>query len=145
VPAAEADAATTEDSSLMPRLYRSERDLEHWFVHERSNGWVVFPARINGWTAHRQLRTVRGLDLREVPLWLSFNTGLPMPRADLLAHSLSLITSATPAAKALSAGSPRPAPANGRSAGTPATPASRSTGLRCHGCPLLCRRQAQII
>jgi hypothetical protein len=24
------------------------------------------------------LHTVSGLDLREVPLWLSFNTGLPM-------------------------------------------------------------------
>ena len=40
-------------------------------------GWVTFPARTNGWAAHRYIRSVDNLDLREVPLWLSFNTGLP--------------------------------------------------------------------
>jgi hypothetical protein len=62
----------------MPRLYRSAKDLQHWFVYENSVGWVTFPARINGWAARLPLRTVQGLDLREVPLWLSFNTGLPV-------------------------------------------------------------------
>jgi hypothetical protein len=64
----------------MPRLYRSARDLQHWFVYENAIGWVTFPARINGWAARRPLRTVQGLDLHEVPLWLSFNTGLPAAR-----------------------------------------------------------------
>jgi hypothetical protein len=62
----------------MPRLYRSAKDLEHWFVFDESIGWVTFPARIDGWAARRPLRTVYGLGLRQVPLWLSFNTGLPV-------------------------------------------------------------------
>ncbi len=66
----------------MPRLYRSATDLEHWFVHDGPTGWVRFPARINGWANRKAIRNVRGLDLREVPLRLSFNTGLPtaLPR-----------------------------------------------------------------
>ena len=62
----------------MPRLYRSAKDLEHWFVHDEPTGWVKFPARIDGWADRKAIRTVRGLDLREVPLRLSFNTGLPI-------------------------------------------------------------------
>jgi len=61
----------------MLRMYRSSRDLEHWYVLEDSGAWVNFPARANGWADRRPVRTVYGLDLREVPLWLSFNTGLP--------------------------------------------------------------------
>jgi len=60
----------------MPRLYRSARDLQHWFVYEGSAGWVSFPARENGWADRRPMDMVRGLGLHEVPLWLSFNTGL---------------------------------------------------------------------
>jgi hypothetical protein len=62
----------------MPRLYRSAKDLEHWFVFDDSTGWQKFPARIDGWAQRRPVRTVHGLDLREVPLWLSFHTGLPL-------------------------------------------------------------------
>ena len=77
VPVSEAGAATEEARGLkMPRLYRSARDLQHWFVHVESTGWMIFPAKINGWAARRPLRTVYGLELREVPLWLSFGTGL---------------------------------------------------------------------
>jgi hypothetical protein len=61
----------------MPRLFRSSQDLEHWFVFEDSLGWVKFPARIDGWAERQPIRTVSELALREVPLWLSFNTGLP--------------------------------------------------------------------
>ncbi|HUB81040.1 MAG TPA: hypothetical protein VMB03_19685 [Bryobacteraceae bacterium] len=60
----------------MPRLYRSARDLQHWYVHEDSTGWLIFPAKSNGWADRRMIDTVRGLDLREVPLRLAFNTGL---------------------------------------------------------------------
>lgn len=61
----------------MPRLYRSSRDLQHWYVYEDSMGWMSFPARENGWAERRPVASVQGLELREVPLWLSFNTGLP--------------------------------------------------------------------
>ena len=60
----------------MPRLYRSPRDLQHWFVFVEPMGWLSFPAKINGWSERRAVRTVYGLNLREVPLWLSFGTGL---------------------------------------------------------------------
>jgi hypothetical protein len=62
----------------MLRLYRSTRDLQHWFVCDRSARWVRFPARINGWADRQAIRNIYGLDLREVPLWMSFDTGLPM-------------------------------------------------------------------
>ena len=60
----------------MPRLYRCGRDLEHWFVFEDSVGWVTFPAKVDGWAERRPVQSVHGLDLQEVPLRLSFNTGL---------------------------------------------------------------------
>jgi hypothetical protein len=70
----------------MLRMYRSARDLEHWFVFEDSLGWVRFPARIDGWAERRPVHTVSGLDLCEVPLWLSFNTGLPAERRPRRLH-----------------------------------------------------------
>jgi hypothetical protein len=60
----------------MPRLYRSVRDLEHWFVCDDREGWMRFPAKIDGWAERRPVHTVSHLDLHEVPLRLSFNTGL---------------------------------------------------------------------
>jgi hypothetical protein len=38
----------------------------------------MFPAKVNGWAERRPIRTTYGLDLHEVPLWMSFNTGLPI-------------------------------------------------------------------
>jgi hypothetical protein len=60
----------------VPRLYRSVRDLEHWFVCDDREGWMSFPAKIDGWAERRPVHTVCDLDVREVPLGLSFNTGL---------------------------------------------------------------------
>jgi hypothetical protein len=60
----------------MPRLYRSSRDLDHWFVYDGAMGWMTFPARIAGWVDRHPLRALQGLDLHEVPLWLAFHTGL---------------------------------------------------------------------
>jgi hypothetical protein len=60
------------------RLYRNARDLQHWFVHDDTIGWFRFPARIDGWADRQPLRTINEPDLREVPLRLSFNTGLPI-------------------------------------------------------------------
>jgi hypothetical protein len=78
VSVSEARTAPAESGSLteMPRLYRSPKDLQHWFVFDDSLGWVTFPAQVNGWESRRPIRTVGGLDLKEVPLSLSFHTGL---------------------------------------------------------------------
>jgi hypothetical protein len=37
----------------------------------------MFPARSNGWGARRPAHGIDPLHLREVPLRLAFNTGLP--------------------------------------------------------------------
>ena len=78
VPVSQARAAADENGSLttMPRLYRSPKDIQHWFVFDDSTGWATFPAQVNGWASRRPVRTICGLDLKEVPLWLSFGTGL---------------------------------------------------------------------
>jgi len=74
---AEAGGLTRETGvNGMPRLYRSAKDFHHWFVYEDVVGWVRFPAKINGWAERRPVQGLQMLDLREAPLWLSFNTGL---------------------------------------------------------------------
>ena len=60
----------------MVGLYRSARDLEHWFVRIPGTGWARFPAKVNGWAEHRMVAMLSQRDLNRVPLWLAFNTGL---------------------------------------------------------------------
>jgi hypothetical protein len=60
----------------MPRLYRSAKDLNHWFTYMDGSGWMMFPAKVEGWKQRRPIQGLQTLDLREVPLWLSFGTGL---------------------------------------------------------------------
>jgi hypothetical protein len=58
------------------QLYRSSRDLQHWFVRIPGTGWVRFPAKVNGWAEHRIVSLPGAQHLNRVPLWLAFNTGL---------------------------------------------------------------------
>lgn len=60
----------------MIKLYRSARDLQHWFVHIPGTGWEQFPAKIDGWAERRLVTVLHYQDLNRVPLWLAFNTGL---------------------------------------------------------------------
>ena len=60
----------------MIKLYRSSRDLEHWFVRVHGTGWARFPAKANGWAEHRIITESCPHHLDRVPLWLAFNTGL---------------------------------------------------------------------
>jgi hypothetical protein len=57
-------------------LYRSTKDLEHWFVRIPGSGWARFPAKVNGWAEHRMVTVLSHRHLNRVPLWLAFNTGL---------------------------------------------------------------------
>ncbi len=57
------------------KLYRSADQPCHWVAHSPSTGWVVFPARQNGWHARFLASGLDPVHLREVPLWLAFNTG----------------------------------------------------------------------
>ncbi|MGA2148204.1 MAG: hypothetical protein ABSH49_24920 [Bryobacteraceae bacterium] len=58
------------------QLYRSTRDLQHWFVRIPGTGWVRFPAKVNGWAEHRMVTMFSQQHLNQAPLWLAFNTGL---------------------------------------------------------------------
>jgi len=60
----------------MVKLYRSSRDLEHWFVRIPRAGWARFPAKRDGWAERRMVNMLSHQHLDLVPLWLAFNTGL---------------------------------------------------------------------
>jgi hypothetical protein len=59
----------------MPQLYRSARDPQHWFIFLEDRGWLKFPAKLQGWKERSPMLETQTLDLRPVPLRLSFNTG----------------------------------------------------------------------
>ena len=59
------------------KLYRSTEDVTRWFAFARSTGWVAFPAEIGGWHKRQSIRCVNPLVMREVPLRMGFNTGIP--------------------------------------------------------------------
>lgn len=58
------------------KLYRSTKDIR-WFAFSPIIGWVMFPAEIGGWQKRRRTSCILLLDMREVPLKMGFNTGLP--------------------------------------------------------------------
>ena len=58
------------------KLYRSRVHPHHWVAYAVATGWVVFPAKVNGWEERRPAADPELLQLQEIPLWLSFNTGL---------------------------------------------------------------------
>jgi len=60
----------------MFKLYRSAVHANHWIAYSGTTGWMMFPARENGWRDRRPARGVDPVHLREVPLRLAFNTGL---------------------------------------------------------------------
>jgi hypothetical protein len=60
-------------------LFRNATDLGHWYVPV-ARGWLRFPARVNGWFLAQVMRDLDETHLRPVPLWLAFNTGMPLKR-----------------------------------------------------------------
>ena len=58
------------------KLYRSVKDIL-WFSFDPETGWVMFPAAIGGWHRRRPASGVDPTDMREVPLRMGFNTGIP--------------------------------------------------------------------
>jgi hypothetical protein len=59
------------------KLYRSSNHATRWFAFGLDTGWVMFPAEANGWSKREAARGVDPIHLREVPLRLGFNTGIP--------------------------------------------------------------------
>ena len=50
--------------------------MQHWFAYTPANGWVIFPAKENGWENRRKPIGLDSIQLSEVPLWMAFGTGL---------------------------------------------------------------------
>lgn len=75
------------------KLFRSAKHDSRWFAFGPEIGWVMFPSEVGGWHKRRPAHGVDLLDVREVPLRLGFNTGIPgaptskgrLPAAALLA------------------------------------------------------------
>jgi hypothetical protein len=64
----------------MLALYRASHLLSYWVAHSDRLGWVMFPARPNGW---KERKTYNGdtAGLMRIPERLGFNTGFPHPDA----------------------------------------------------------------
>jgi hypothetical protein len=58
------------------KLYRSVKDI-WWFAFDPETGWVMFPAEVGGWHSRHASSDVDPTDMREVPLRMGFNTGIP--------------------------------------------------------------------
>ena len=59
------------------KLYRSRLYPERWYASSITTGWVMFPAVEGGWSKRQPARGVDPITIREEPLYLAFNTGIP--------------------------------------------------------------------
>ena len=58
------------------KLFRSAKHETRWFAFGPA-GWVIFPAEVGGWEKRKPAIGTDQIDMREVPLRLGFNTGIP--------------------------------------------------------------------
>jgi hypothetical protein len=66
------------------KLYRSRNYPDRWYAYSESTGWVMFPNAIDGWTKRQPARGIDPIDVREVPVQLAFDAGIPgSPNASL--------------------------------------------------------------
>jgi hypothetical protein len=63
-------------SAVEVKLYRSTKDTR-WFAFGSKIGWVMFPAEVAGWNKPQRTCGADLIDMREVPLCMGLNTGLP--------------------------------------------------------------------
>jgi len=64
----------------MLALYRASHLHSCWVAHSDRLGWVMFPARPNGWS-ERKAYAGETITLMRIPPRLGFNTGFPHPDA----------------------------------------------------------------
>ena len=60
----------------MLRLYRNAMYPGQWVAYVPGSGWVVFPAKPQGWDERRRVRGLDPLHLRAVSLSQAVGTGL---------------------------------------------------------------------
>ncbi len=59
------------------KLYRSKHHPNRWYAYSDSTGWVMFPAATDGWSKRQPARGIDPIHVREVPLQLAFDAGIP--------------------------------------------------------------------
>jgi hypothetical protein len=59
------------------KLYRSRNYPNRWYAYSDSMGWVMFPAETGGWEKRQPARGIDPIDIREVPVHLAFDAGIP--------------------------------------------------------------------
>ena len=67
----------------MIKLYRSADHPRYWVAYVPGDGWVVFPARENGWSERHPARGLDPLHLREVSISQGANAGMPQSQEEL--------------------------------------------------------------
>jgi hypothetical protein len=60
----------------MARLYKYHNYSSHWVAYTETEGWMLFPMGAGGWEQRRAAKGLDPLHLRQVPLWMGFNTGI---------------------------------------------------------------------
>ena len=63
----------------MIKLYSSATHPKQWIAYVEGSGWVVFPARENGWESRQAARGLDPMYLRQVPVRMAESAGLPEP------------------------------------------------------------------
>ncbi len=71
----------------MAKLYKSSLHNNNWVAYVEGIGWVMFPARENGWELRRPARGIDPLHLREMPARLAASAGFPQ-ESDSRKHEL---------------------------------------------------------
>jgi hypothetical protein len=59
------------------KLYRSSLHPGQWIAHIAGMGWWAFPAKPEGWADRKPARGVDPVHLRQAPLQMALNTGMP--------------------------------------------------------------------
>jgi len=63
----------------MIKLYSSAMHPKQWIAYVEGSGWVIFPARENGWESRQAARGLDPVYLRQVPVQMAESAGLPEP------------------------------------------------------------------
>ena len=63
----------------MIKLYRSSMHPKQWIAYVEGSGWVVFPARDNGWESRQSARGLDPVYLCQVPVQIAESAGIPEP------------------------------------------------------------------
>jgi len=63
----------------MIKLYHSAVHPKQWIAFVEGSGWVIFPAKENGWEMRQPARGLDPMYLRQVPLELADGCGVGAP------------------------------------------------------------------